>query len=237
LGGARRRFSVFRFAARPITRMFLKRSDHRGSVVWQWNCIMDANASGHLLFDTALGTMGIAWTSRGMTRLQLPGRDRDDTLALLTALRNGFPRAECAREAHVHLERLLPAPIVEAVAALRRYAAGERVDLSTIAIDLPHVAPFRLAVYRAARMISYGEVLTYGELAERAGHAGAFRETGSAMGANPVPLLVPCHRVLAAGRKLGGFSAPGGTASKLRLLALEGVRLTEADPAQASFSF
>jgi methylated-DNA-[protein]-cysteine S-methyltransferase len=198
---------------------------------------MDATASGHFLFDTALGTMGIAWTPRGVTRLQLPGRDGEDTLRLLTAIRNGFPRAECAVEARVGLERLLPATIAAAVADLRRYAAGERVDLSVIAIDLPHVAPFRRAVYRAARAIGHGEVLTYGELAARAGHAGAFRETGSAMGANPVPLLVPCHRVLAAGRRLGGFSAPGGTATKLRLLALEGIRLADAEPAQASLPF
>jgi methylated-DNA-[protein]-cysteine S-methyltransferase len=124
-----------------------------------------------------------------------------------------------------------------AVARLRRYATGEAVDLATVAVDLPHVSDFRRDIYRAARLIGHGEVVTYGELAERAGHAGAFRETGTAMGANPVPLLVPCHRVLAAGRKPGGFSAPGGVETKLRLLALEGIRLDAADPAQASFGF
>ena len=99
------------------------------------------------------------------------------------------------------------------------------------------MSAFRRDIYRTARLIGHGQVSTYGELAERAGHAGAFRETGSAMGANPVPLLVPCHRVLAAGRQTGGFSAPGGVATKLRLLALEGIRLGPADPAQASFGF
>jgi len=198
---------------------------------------MEATASGHFLFTTALGVVGIAWTPRGITRLQLPDRDPADTERLLTTVRNGFPRAECAAERKVGLERLLPAKITEAVGLLRRYATGEPVDLATIAVDLPHVSDFRRDIYRTARRIGHGEVMTYGELAERAGHAGAFRETGTAMGSNPVPLLVPCHRVLAAGRKPGGFSAPGGVESKIRLLALEGVRLDAADPAQASFGF
>lgn len=198
---------------------------------------MQATASGHFLFETALGVVGIAWTPRGVTRLQLPGRDPADTEKLLTGVRNGFPRPECAAEARVRLERLLPARIAAAVASIRRYATGEPVDLASIPVDLPHVSDFRRDIYRAARLIGHGEVLTYGELAGRAGHAGAFRETGSAMGSNPVPLLVPCHRVLAAGRKTGGFSAPGGVETKMRLLALEGVRLDAAEPAQASFGF
>lgn len=198
---------------------------------------MEATASGHFLFETALGVVGIAWTPRGITRLQLPGRDPADTEKLLTAARNGFPRAECAAEARVRLERLLPARIGAAVDSIRRYATGEAVDLATVPVDLPHVSGFRRDIYRAARLIGHGEVTTYGELADRAGHPGAFRETGTAMGSNPIPLLVPCHRVLAAGRKPGGFSAPGGVEAKLRLLALEGVRLDAADPAQASFVF
>lgn len=198
---------------------------------------MDANASGHFLFETALGTIGLAWTPRGITRLQLAGMDAAETLRLLTAIRNGFPRPECAVEALVGLERLLPPAVAEAVGLIRRYAAGERVDLSAVPVDLPHVGAFRRDVYRAARRIGHGEVVTYGELAEKAGHAGAFRETGSAMGANPVPLIVPCHRVLAAGRRIGGFSAPGGAATKLRLLALEDSRVGAADTAQASFGF
>lgn len=198
---------------------------------------MQATASGHFLFETALGVVGIAWTARGITRLQLPGRDPDDTERLLTAVRNGFPRAECAPGARVRLERLPPAEITAAVALLRRYATGEAVDLATVPVDLPHVSDFRRDIYHAARLIGHGDVTTYGELAERAGHAGAFRETGTAMGSNPVPLLVPCHRVLAAGRKPGGFSAPGGVETKLRLLALEGIRLDAADPAQGNLGF
>jgi len=90
---------------------------------------MEATASGHFLFETALGDVGIAWTPRGITRLQLPGRDPADTERLLTTVRNGFPRAECAADARVRLERLLPAKIASAVASLRRYATGEPVDL------------------------------------------------------------------------------------------------------------
>lgn len=198
---------------------------------------MEATAAGHFLFETALGVVGIAWTPRGITRLQLPGRDPADTQRLLTAIRNGFPRPECAVSARVWLERLLQPKIAAAVDLLRRYATGEPVDLASIPVDLPHVSDFRRDIYRAARRIAHGEVLSYGELAERAGHAGAFRETGTAMGSNPVPLLVPCHRVLAAGRKPGGFSAPGGVANKLRLLALEGIGLDAADRAQTSFDF
>jgi methylated-DNA-[protein]-cysteine S-methyltransferase len=198
---------------------------------------MEATAAGHFLFDTALGVVGIAWTPRGITRLQLPGSGTTDTERLLTAVRNGFPRSECAADARVRLERLMPPKIAAAVDLLRRYATGEPVDLSSIPVDLPHVSDFRRDIYRTARRIAHGEVLTYGELADRAGHAGAFRETGSAMGSNPVPLLVPCHRVLAAGHKAGGFSAPGGVETKLRLLALEGARLEPVDPAQASFGF
>ncbi len=96
---------------------------------------------------------------------------------------------------------------------------------------------FRLDIYAAARRLRFGEVVTYGELARRAGHEGMARETGAALGANPVPLVVPCHRIVAAGGRIGGFSAPGGAATKEKMLELEGVRVGPPPSAQASFGF
>ena len=104
-------------------------------------------------------------------------------------------------------------------------------------VDLAGVDDFRLAIYEAARKLGFGETTTYGELAKRAGHAGLPRETGQALGANPVPLIIPCHRILAAGGKIGGFSAPGGSTTKERMLALEGVRVGPPPAPQQSFGF
>ncbi len=99
------------------------------------------------------------------------------------------------------------------------------------------VEPFRRAIYAAALKLGHGELVTYGELADRAGFPGMARETGTALGRNPVPLVVPCHRIVAAGGKIGGFSAPGGAVTKQRLLAHERARHASTGSAQASFAF
>lgn len=182
------------------------------------------------LFETRIGWIGIAWSDAGLARLQLPERDRAATLRRLLAT---MPRRGPAAE----VVETLPPRIAPVVAALTRYAAGEAVGLSYIPVDLAGVDEFRLAIYDAARGLGFGEVTTYGELAARAGHPGMARETGQALGSNPVPLLVPCHRILAAGGAIGGFSAPGGSATKLKLLEMEGVRVGPPPPAQASFAF
>jgi len=185
------------------------------------------------LFETGLGWIGISWSARGLTRVQLPERDRAATLKRLLATLPGAVGAqpvECAAED-------LPPPVAEAVAAIRRYAAGEAVDFSGIAVDLGTADAFRLSIYDAARRLGFGETTTYGELASRAGHAGLARETGQALGSNPVPIVVPCHRILAAGGKIGGFSGPGGSVTKERLLKLEGVQVGPPPPAQGSFGF
>lgn len=191
---------------------------------------MTADLSYHL-FETQIGWIGLAWSDAGLARLQLPERDRAATLRRLLATmpRHGSQAAQPVEE--------LPQEIAAVVAAITRYAAGEAVDLSAIAVDLAGVDDFRLAIYKAARRLGFGEVTTYGELAARAGHPGMARETGQALGSNPVPLVVPCHRILAAGGKIGGFSAPGGSATKEKLLAMEGVRVGPPPPAQASFGF
>ena len=121
-----------------------------------------------------------------------------------------------------------PPPMVATVVAdIRRYLAGEPVDFSAVAVDLDALDPFRQKLYGAMRSLPWGHTTTYGELAKQLGATdweGA-RDVGEAMGRNPVPVVIPCHRVLAAGGKLGGFSAHGGAKTKARLLALEGVHL------------
>jgi methylated-DNA-[protein]-cysteine S-methyltransferase len=117
------------------------------------------------------------------------------------------------------------------VTNLQRYFAGERVDFASIALDLTGVAPFYREVYAAARRVGWGETATYGELARQAGAPGAARAVGQALSRNPIAVIIPCHRILASGNKVGGFSAFGGTVSKERLLGLEGVRIGRAKAA------
>jgi methylated-DNA-[protein]-cysteine S-methyltransferase len=108
---------------------------------------------------------------------------------------------------------------------LVRYADGEPVDFSEVAIAVEHLSTFERRVVKACRAIPSGQHRTYGQLAAAAGSPGAARAVGRVMATNRVPLVVPCHRVLAAGGRLGGFSAPQGLAMKRRLLALEGAHL------------
>jgi len=186
------------------------------------------------LFETAIGWIGIAWSKKGLTRVQLPERDRAATERRLLATMSRI--SQTGEPLHRTLGEL-PSDIVAAVDEITRYAAGETVDFSDIKVDLAGIDDFRLAIYDAARKLGFGETTTYGELAQRAGHAGLARETGQALGSNPVPIVVPCHRILAAGNKIGGFSAPGGSATKEKLLIMEGVRVGPPPPAQASFGF
>ena len=167
----------------------------------------------YCLFDTDLGACGVAWSERGLTRFQLPEADRRATEK---RLRLSSPDSSA---------KAPPPPIKQAIADVQRYMAGERVDFSAIALDLTGVAPFYLEVYAAARRVGWGETATYGELALQAGAPGAARAVGQAMSRNPVAVIIPCHRILASGNKVGGFSAFGGTVSKQRLLGLEGVRI------------
>jgi methylated-DNA-[protein]-cysteine S-methyltransferase len=167
----------------------------------------------YCLFDTAIGPCGIAWDARGMTRLQLPERDR---AATERRLRARLPNA------------VLAAPVdfaSETIGQVQLYLTGKRVDFSSVGIDLRKESPFAQAVYAAARSVGWGQTSTYGELAGRAGSPEMARDVGQAMSRNPVPIIIPCHRILAAGRKLGGFSAHGGSATKQRLLMLEGVHI------------
>ena len=107
---------------------------------------------------------------------------------------------------------------IDAMTALLR---GESTDLASVRLDMRGVPPFERSVYEIARTIPFGATLTYGQVALRLGDGRLAREVGQALAHNPFPLVVPCHRVLAAGGKLGGFSARGGVATKQRLLSIE----------------
>ena len=160
------------------------------------------------VFETTLGFAAIAWNDAGVTRFNLPGPKDTATNRL-----GGATPAE-------------PPPNIAAIIALaQRYFAGERIDFDAIGLDLSSVDPFRRSIYDALRKVAFGETVTYGELAKRVGanQPQAAQDVGVAMARNPVPLIIPCHRVLAAGGKLGGFSAPGRTETKQKMLALEGV--------------
>lgn len=161
---------------------------------------------GCALFDTAIGRCGIAWSDTGITRLQLPEVDDAATLARLGA---GAPGAA-------------PAWVEELAARLRRHLAGEPQDLASVPLDLAGVPLFARRVYDAARAVPSGATVTYGELAARLGSKGASRAVGQALGRNPFAVIVPCHRVVAGGGRMGGFSAHGGAALKDRLLRIEG---------------
>jgi len=175
---------------------------------------MEARFPEHYcLFDTAIGACGIAWSERGVTRLQLPEADRTATEKRVRARSPGVTPAEP------------PVAVAEAIAALQRYLNGERTDFSSVALDLARASPFDRKIYDAARTVPWGETASYGELAAKAGVPGEAREAGQSLSRNPVAIIVPCHRVLKSGGKPGGFSAYGGVLTKERLLALENVEL------------
>jgi methylated-DNA-[protein]-cysteine S-methyltransferase len=183
-------------------------------------------AQYYLTFETASGFCGIAWNDVGITRFQLPARSAEAAERLL---RRRAPGTEPGAP---------PPDVVEAVAAVRRYFEGEETDFSGFRLDLGEQDELFRQIYAAARRIEWGHTTTYGALAKELG-AGpeAARDVGQAMARNPVALIIPCHRVLAAGGKIGGFSAPGGSASKARMLELEGVRVEPPPPPQGSFGF
>jgi methylated-DNA-[protein]-cysteine S-methyltransferase len=171
---------------------------------------------GFTLFDTAIGHCGIVWSERGVVAVRFP--ERGDN-AVRNRITRRFPHA---REA---------APREKTQRAIHDIVAlldGEPRDLRHIEIDWGDAPDFNRRVYEVARAIPPGKTLSYGEVAERLGDRNLARDVAQALGQNPVPIIVPCHRVMAAGRKTGGFSAPGGVQTKLKLLSIEGVQLEEA---------
>jgi methylated-DNA-[protein]-cysteine S-methyltransferase len=164
------------------------------------------------LFETAIGCCAIVWGKRGVAGVQLPEANAGATRARV--LRR-FPAAGEAT----------PSPeIQQAIDGVTALLSGEASDLTGVAVDNEDAPEFNARVYAVARTIPPGQTLTYGEIAERLGDRLLAREVGTALGQNPCPLIVPCHRVLAAGGKTGGFSASGGVVTKLRLLTIEGAQ-------------
>ena len=168
--------------------------------------------TGHLfaIFDTAIGHCGIAWGARGINAVQTPMGSEEKTR-----------RRIHQRYADV-VEAPPPAHVQGAIDGMVELLAGKPRDLGAVVLDLDGVPEFNRGVYEIARTIPPGKTLTYGDIARKLGGVELSRDVGQALGHNPCPIVVPCHRVLAAGGKPGGFSANGGVATKLKMLAIEG---------------
>ena len=170
---------------------------------------------GFALFDTTIGRCGIAWSGRGVAGVQLPEKSERSTRSRM--LRR-FPAAR---------ESVPPPPIQRVIDGIGALLRGETSEFGHVSIDVEGVPDFHRRVFDVARGILPGATSTYGEIAERLGDRHLARDVAQALGQNPFPIIVPCHRVLAAGGKMGGFSAPGGVRTKLRLLSIEGAQYGE----------
>jgi methylated-DNA-[protein]-cysteine S-methyltransferase len=173
----------------------------------------------YTLFSTQLGPVGLVWHDDGLVGVQLPEAGVRETRARLT---RRFPDA-------VPQEPPTEVAILDAIVAIRALLTDGEADLSEIAVDLARVPAFNRRVYDLVRAIPPGRTRTYGEVAAELGEPGAAQAVGQAMGHNPVPIVVPCHRVVAAGGRLGGFSARGGNVTKRRMLEIEGAGAGAAD--------
>lgn len=165
--------------------------------------------AGHALFDTAVGRCGIAWGADGaVTAVQLPEESDELTAERVSG---GAPAAEP------------PEAIGRVIAAITTLIDGSALDddLTWVTLDMRGLSDFQRAVYDVARRIPPGSTRTYGEIATEIGLPGSARAVGRALGENPFPPVVPCHRVTAANGRTGGFSAGGGVTTKMRLLATE----------------
>jgi methylated-DNA-[protein]-cysteine S-methyltransferase len=164
----------------------------------------------YALFDTAIGAAGLAWNDAGLVACHLPERDAG-------TVRRGF-----LRRFPEAVEAEVPERLAATVAGVQALMRGEKATFEDTPLDLSRTPAFHARVYEIARAIPPGETLTYGQVAEKLGDKLLARDVGQALGRNPWPIVVPCHRVTAAGGKPGGFSARGGVGAKLKLLAIEG---------------
>ncbi len=161
------------------------------------------------IFETALGPCGIVWTSRGIAGVNLPEGSEEKTRA---RLKKRFPEAE---------EAAPPTDIQKIIGEVIALIAGEKIDFSHVTLDHAPLPEFSQRVYEIVRTIPIGHTLTYGDIAKKLGDVSLSREVGQAMGRNPTPVIMPCHRVVASSGKTGGFSAPGGVDTKMKLLSIE----------------
>ena len=162
------------------------------------------------LFETAIGHCGIVWGKGGINAVQLPMSSAERT------------RARIRQRYGEIAETSPPANVQSAISGIVELLEGKPNDLSGVVLDLDGVPEFNRGVYDIARTIPPGKTLTYGDIAKRLGGVELSRDVGQALGRNPCPIVVPCHRVLAAGGKPGGFSGNGGVSTKLKMLAIEG---------------
>ena len=171
-------------------------------------------APGFTLFDTAIGRCGLAWGAGGIVGAALPGPS------------DAQMRGRFAERFPGTVEAPPPPALTPVINAIVALMAGDKPDLSNAPLDMAAVPPFHRRVYDVARKIPPGETMTYGEIAQAMGEPReAARAVGEAMGRNPFPILMPCHRVLGVGGKPGGFSAPGGVETKLKMLSIEGAKV------------
>ena len=173
---------------------------------------------GFALFETPIGICGIAWSPRGIAGLQLPEATPEATRA---RLRRRWPDA---------IESEPPPGVGRAIERVLVLLKGEKADLADIPLDLEAAPEFHRKVYEVARTIPPGRTMTYGEIARRLGVPHESREVGQALGRNPIAIIVPCHRVLGADGKMGGFSATGGVSTKRRMLEIERAPAVGAGP-------
>jgi methylated-DNA-[protein]-cysteine S-methyltransferase len=171
-------------------------------------------ANAFCLFDTPIGACAVAWSKDAITGVLLP---EDDPALTRPRMQRQFPDADEAP----------PPPWVQAVIVRVQHLLEGRSndDLADVPLDMSAVPPFNQRVYEIARAIAPGQTLSYGEVTARLGEPGAARAVGQALGHNPFAPIVPCHRVLAAGKRSGGFSAGGGVATKLKMLEIEKAQL------------
>ncbi|MBM3548711.1 MAG: methylated-DNA--[protein]-cysteine S-methyltransferase [Alphaproteobacteria bacterium] len=171
--------------------------------------------TGFALFDTEIGACAIIWADGGIIGMQLPER-RDEQARARLAKR--YPGASEAG----------PPPEIESVIAeVQALLRGEARDLAGVSLDMDAVPEFERKVYEIARAIPPGRTMTYGEIATRLGDKALSRDVGAALGRNPFPIVVPCHRVLGSSGKAGGFSARGGVDTKMRMLQIEGAKTSD----------
>jgi methylated-DNA-[protein]-cysteine S-methyltransferase len=162
------------------------------------------------IFDTAIGPCGIVWGERGISGVQLPMSNEEKTRKRILQRNGDIPEAEPTAEVGCAIE------------AIKELLTGKPNDLKGVVLDLDGVPEFDRGVYDIARTIPPGKTMTYGDIAKKLGGVELSRDVGQALGHNPCPIVVPCHRVLAAGNKPGGFSANGGVVTKLKMLEIEG---------------
>lgn len=175
------------------------------------------DANDYTVFETVAGFAAIGWNAKGIHSFRLPAGTAGEA-----------ERSLLRRQLGARAVAVPPAPVQAVIGNAQRYFAGERVDFASVPVDLGPQEPFFDRVYATVRQLGWGETTTYGAIAKALEAGPEFaRDVGQAMASNPVPLIIPCHRVTAANGKIGGFSAPGGSLSKARMLEIEGVEVRD----------